>query len=869
MSFSRFYLSDLQVHTPADAKQNYGNVGGPDPNPAFAERLIKAHAAAGVQVIAVTDHNRIDWYEVLREAGDKYGVTVFPGLEISVNGCHLLIIWERSDFAFAQRFLDSLWPPDQPPLLENREPRVVESGQVLDIARKAHAHHGLVFAPHATAKTMGLFGQRVCRNSKQIAQGGDILGFDVFGDRRADVLANPRTEFGDVTPRWFITTDTRSFDDVGKRATYLKLGAEPTLEGIRQAFIAAETRVRFPASLEGDWKHVRHIDFLADPTPTWPRIESVKIAGGFHDGLSVEFGPGLNAVIGGKGTGKSTLIEIIRYVLEAGEPVETELKTNRKLNFPANAEADISFRTGDGDLYVARRSGDTPPGRLLRGEKDTEVAVNKRIAVRVFGQREMRMLVDDVDRRRDFVASRIGEEWTAAKSREREILGEAQILNAQLQTVEQGLARLDELESELADLRERLERAKERGIEDLLHKSEAIGRTDRAIKALIAWPKEVRTATEALGKKASPPLIKVQDQSADRLNAIVTELAEMVATTTAALEQAITTTEEILAVPYRAWLNTVEEHRAQIAATLAELGIFDLDEISKDQQRMVEIEHTITKYHSTRKTATELETKRATVLHQLADIRRQQSRLVVRAARDLTAAVSNRVRVKVEAFADRQALTKLLQDAVKGQKVRGDQTNKLALLPPTTIAAAIRGGGGELQKLGMSPATVAALAALPPETVRRIEQVATPDLIQIEIDLGTPGAEKWTPIEQSSPGQRSMAMLTLSLLSGTEPLVIDQPEDDLDNRYIYDEVVKILIKVCRGRQVIVATHNANIPILGDAELILAFDAAASQSSVLACGGLEDRSVAEHARHILEGGDEAFSARHQRYQAAKG
>ncbi len=752
--------------------------------------------------------------------------------------------------------------------MAGREPRIVTSGQVLDIAALAHKHRGLVFAPHSTAKTMGLFGQRVCRNSQQIAQSSAILGFDVFGERRADVLSNPRTEFGDVPPRWFITTDTRSFEDVGKRATYLKLGAVPTLEGIRQAFIAAETRVRFPIALEADWKHVQQINFLASPVPNWPHIESIKIEGGFHDGLSVEFGPGLNAIIGGKGTGKSTLIEIIRYVLEAGEPFEPELKNNRKVNFPANAEADIAFRTADGDLYVARRSGDTPPARLLRGAKDTDVAVNKRTSARVFGQREMRTLVEDAERRREFVASRIGEEWITAKSRERELLAEAQTLDGQLQTVEQGLARLDELESELADLRERLDRAKERGIEDLLHQSEAIGRTDRAIKTLIAWPKEVRAAAQALGKTVSPPKVAVQTPNADLLNAIVADLAEVVATTTAGLEQAITATDARLTIPYQAWLNTVEEHRAHLAAALAELGIFDLDEISKDQRRMVEIEHAITLYHSTRKNATELEIKRSAVLYQLADIRRQQSRLVVRAARDLTAAVGNRVRLRVDPLADRQALSKALQDAVRGQKVRGEQTNKLAMVPPTTIATAIRGGSAELQKLGMSPGTVAALAALAPEMVRRIEQTATPDLIQIEIDLGTPGTEKWTAIEQSSPGQRSMAMLTLSLSSGVEPLIIDQPEDDLDNRYIYDEVVKILSKVCRSRQVIVATHNANIPILGDAELILAFDAAASQSSVLACGGLEDRSVVEHARHILEGGDEAFSARHQRYQAVK-
>ena len=112
-----------------------------------------------------------------------------------------------------------------------------------------------------------------------------------------------------------------------------------------------------------------------------------------------------------------------------------------------------------------------------------------------------------------------------------------------------------------------------------------------------------------------------------------------------------------------------------------------------------------------------------------------------------------------------------------------------------------------------------------------------------------------------------MALLAIVLASGTDPLIIDQPEDDLDNRYIYEEMVKVLATICESRQVIVATHNANIPILGDAEMILAFDATSERGRVLCSGGLEQPEVAEHAREILEGGEAAFQARYRRYLAA--
>ena len=111
------------------------------------------------------------------------------------------------------------------------------------------------------------------------------------------------------------------------------------------------------------------------------------------------------------------------------------------------------------------------------------------------------------------------------------------------------------------------------------------------------------------------------------------------------------------------------------------------------------------------------------------------------------------------------------------------------------------------------------------------------------IDLGQGGTGQWRSVAEVSPGQRATALLALALAGGRDPLVIDQPEDDLDNRYIYDEVVKVLARVCEHRQVIVATHNANIPTLGDASLVVALDADATRSRIVACGGLEVPAVA--------------------------
>jgi hypothetical protein len=103
--------------------------------------------------------------------------------------------------------------------------------------------------------------------------------------------------------------------------------------------------------------------------------------------------------------------------------------------------------------------------------------------------------------------------------------------------------------------------------------------------------------------------------------------------------------------------------------------------------------------------------------------------------------------------------------------------------------------------------------------------------------------------------------------SSTDPLLIDQPEDDLDNRFIYDDVVQRLRGAKRRRQLLVATHNANIPVLGDAEQILVMDSETTdvqRGSLVASGAIDDRDVRQAAERILEGGEEAFARRREKY-----
>ena len=118
-------------------------------------------------------------------------------------------------------------------------------------------------------------------------------------------------------------------------------------------------------------------------------------------------------------------------------------------------------------------------------------------------------------------------------------------------------------------------------------------------------------------------------------------------------------------------------------------------------------------------------------------------------------------------------------------------------------------------------------------------------------------------IEQGSPGQKNAALLAFILSYGDEPLLLDQPEDDLDNELIYSLIVPQLREAKSRRQVIVVTHNANIVVNGDAEMVLPLKVECTETRVKQAASVQVKEVREAICNILEGGQQAFEQRYKR------
>jgi len=221
------------------------------------------------------------------------------------------------------------------------------------------------------------------------------------------------------------------------------------------------------------------------------------------------------------------------------------------------------------------------------------------------------------------------------------------------------------------------------------------------------------------------------------------------------------------------------------------------------------------------------------------------------------------VRIKIEKNADNSLYKEyLVTEILSNQKVRKDQRERVAnSINPTDLADLL---DKEDFKSLASSADISEKAAnnvieLAKNKLYKIQVTELEDKITIELnDHG------WKQISSCSDGQKCTAVLSIAMFERDIPLIIDQPEDSLDNSFIYKEVVKIIRRLKNTRQFIVATHNANIPVLGDSELMLVMTSNGTNGFVTERGVIDKDAIKIHVQNILEGGKDAFEKRKLKY-----
>ena len=222
------------------------------------------------------------------------------------------------------------------------------------------------------------------------------------------------------------------------------------------------------------------------------------------------------------------------------------------------------------------------------------------------------------------------------------------------------------------------------------------------------------------------------------------------------------------------------------------------------------------------------------------------------------------IRVTVAQSAELQQYRDLVTEALKGagvkQAVVADRLSQVFLPGELARLVANNDYAAFVQRVSFNEdrarKVVDALKAS--GTHYTIETVDLDDRPCIELLDG----ETFKESTQLSTGQRCTTILPILLTQSERPLLIDQPEDNLDNAFVYDTIVKALRTVRGNRQVIFVTHNPNIPVLGEAERVFVFSSDGRHATLKQVGTVDD--CKDQIVRILEGGREAFLQRKARY-----
>lgn len=264
-----------------------------------------------------------------------------------------------------------------------------------------------------------------------------------------------------------------------------------------------------------------------------------------------------------------------------------------------------------------------------------------------------------------------------------------------------------------------------------------------------------------------------------------------------------------------------------------------------------------------------LEAQRRKLLVEWEDIKGSEYREIQRASKKVSRKLRDRVGVEVTMAGNREPLEQLLREIGGNLNAAFERLRALPELSLPDFAQRCREGKEALmQHYGLPAGSAERIAQADPDLFMRIEELDLPATTRIELNTAAEGASPtWQTLEALSTGQKATAVL---LLESESPLIVDQPEDDLDNRFITEGVVPIMRQEKRRRQFIFSTHNANIPVLGDAELIVGLAASGEGKEGHAkirpehMGSIDSGPVRELVEEILEGGKDAFEMRRSKY-----
>lgn len=925
---AHFYRCDFQVHTPRDANWMGQSAVTGEERVAFGRALVAECRRIKLDAIAITDHHDFVMYPYVSKAAEEEKdadgkpfpsekrLAVYPGLELTLAvPCQALLILDAN---FPLDRLDDILTTlsivkVDPDVSNLPATEVVPQQSLLELHRTLNGQAWLkdryIVFPNVTDggyKTLMRSGMG--EKYKEMPSVGGYLDGEVsaIGQGNQRIFAGLDANYGNKRLAVIQTSDNRreDFRDLGKHSSWIKWSA-PTAEALRQACLAHESRI-------------------AHEDPELPGVSVSRISvdnSMFLGQIELQLNRQFNAIIGGRGTGKSTLLDYLRWALcdqpasvqgdeELADPAVRQRRLINATLVPIEATIEVHFVINE-IPHVVRRSAKTGELNLKVGQEEfrrtTEPDVRELLPIQAYSQKQLSSVSVRIEELTRFVESPIRRELASIDQRIEESAGRIRENYATLQRfrqLEASIGRLElsqrSLSEQASNLRGSLENLSDDDQATLANKPGY----DRVRSTVDGWVDAMFRGVDSADRLQTElaSILAGVDPSGEVPEETTETLAEFEASSKALLREMEATVSGALE-RLRAALQEGSDHNHQVVALRAAVESFEatytavklrssaqeaklreLAEVEKQHQQAVD---------SIRAQRTELQglgdpqQSHGQLVHAMFVLMGERSDRISQRCDALSALSGGLLRASLRRGQGLASLSDRFKGAVAGSNVRSERIRAVfdGLCEEENPLGTWEVVLEELERITLLGADaevtseqfpILARLGMPPPDLKRISSRLTADgwlTLALEPVADHPHFEfkvkedEFIEFASASPGQQATALLKVLLAQPGPPLIIDQPEDDLDSE-IVQEVVEQIWSAKKHRQLIFSSHNANVVVNGDAELVVHCDykvrGEQSRGEIKSQGAIDLADIRDAITRVMEGGEKAFKLRKEKY-----
>ena len=843
----QFVRTDFHLHTCKDKEFVYAGEKND-----FVKEYVAALKRANIGIGVITNHNKFDRdeYRALRKAARKEEIFILPGVELTVkegaNGIHTLIVfnpdeWLSNGDNHIQTFLTSAFATIPSP--ESRNTKCIyDLRKTLETLEAYNRDYFIIFAHVDQAS--GLFGE--CKGGLLESMSGlssfkkRVLGLQK--SRKNNNISQFNICFGYV-PALVEGSDPKSILEIGKgdKQTFLKIG-EYSYSSIKFALQDYNNRVN---------------DTI--PKVGHGYIESLSFHGGKFDGQTILFSAELNTLIGIRGSGKSSVLEVIRYIFDIPVQADKEYKESLIKNiFGSGGKVIVSAVDKYGKRYtISRIYGERVHVLDERGNDLNITPLSLFDGVQYFGQKDLSVSANHENGLLEkLVSGKIDQVVALDECVEELVVAIKHLLNAS-KIPEQ----ITDTTTKKTEIEHKMLIYKEKGVAEKLKKQTGYT-TDKEKLDFVKTKLDVLVQTLQDFYEGNSNVSNIlKDFDSDYNKDLINEAKLLLSSIDKQLGQMGQVVQEIenccsnLTKVIKKLAERIEGLTDEFAEIKREIkdDMLDVDGFVKMTAELERVKEKLSQLNEAVMSKSKIEDMFSKAVRKRNDILLEKFNVYQREIERINQSQSE-LKIEIDFKGDREEFKSQMKSDFRGTGISDSKYGIMSEKFVDYVALVedwILSDGKQL-RLILAPTEYSKLD----EKLRDNFTDLVKQQVKNRVDIFYHGKL----LRQHSIGQRASALILFILTQNNNDIIfIDQPEDDLDNKVIYDEVIKAIVERKSNIQFIFATHNANIPVLGDAERILVTEFQDTKIDI-SQGNIDMDTTHKQIVDIMEGGKEAFDKR---------